>query len=138
MNRDDVIRRALWTTVPFNFGAACLFAFPSSFLGQLAGLPPSVPILYRVVVAFFVALFGATYAWLALQPRIDRPLVAFSALGKSGVFAVILALWLLGLAPARGVLIASGDLIFAVIFAWWLSSAPAEAAGALRTVRPIP
>jgi hypothetical protein len=125
MDRDDLMRRALWLSVPFNLGAACLFAFPASALGQLAGLPPAAPLLYRVVVALFIALFGATYAWLALQPRIDRPLVAFSALGKSGVFAAILVLWLLDLAPARGVAIASGDLAFAGVFAWWLLGAPA-------------
>ncbi|MGH9677330.1 MAG: hypothetical protein ACRD36_09535, partial [Candidatus Acidiferrum sp.] len=60
------------------------------------------------------------YAWLALQPRIDRPLVAMSAIGKAAAFSIIFMLWLIGEASGRGVLAAVGDLVFAGIFAWWL------------------
>lgn len=50
----------------------------------------------------------------------NRPLVAFSALGKSGFFAVVLACWLLGDVPALTLFAAGGDLAFAALFAWWL------------------
>jgi hypothetical protein len=44
-------------------------------------------------------------------------------------------LWLLGQAPARGVLAAIGDLLLAGVFAWWLvgsrHEAPANAPGSL-------
>jgi len=122
MDRDRVMRRALSASAFFNLGGALLFAFPAS-LGQLAGFPAPVPHLYSVFLAFVVALFGGTYAWLARQPRIDRPLVAFSALGKTGFFVAVLACWLLGEVPGRAVLGASGDLAFAAIFAWWLLGA---------------
>ncbi len=131
MDRTYLMRCALWASVVYNLGGALLFGFPGS-LGHLAGLPAPVPRVYTALLAFFVALFGGAYAWLARQPRIDRPLVAVAALGKAGVFAIILAFWLLGEVPGRGVLSASGDLVFAGIFAWWLlreAAPPAAAAG---------
>lgn len=129
MDRDHVMRRALWVSVAYNLGGALTFAFPASF-GQLAGLPAQVPSIYSTLLALFVILFGGAYAWLARQPRIDRPLVVLAALGKAGVFAVILVYWLLGALPGRGVLAVSGDLAFAGIFAWWLLGEPATPAAA--------
>ena len=120
MDRDDFLRRALWTTVVFNLGGATLFAFPSSPFGQLAGLPQSVPLIYRAFLALFVLLFAGAYAWLARQPTIDRPLVALGAIGKAGAFAVVFVLWVVGEVPGIGVLGFVGDLIFAGIFTWWL------------------
>ena len=120
LERDKFLRRALWVSVAYNFAAALLFAFPASNLGRLAGLPAPVPQVYAALVAFFVALFGGAYAWLAVQPIIDRPLVAFAAIGKTGVFVLIFVLWLLGSAPSRGVLAAIGDLALAGVFVSWL------------------
>ena len=119
MDRDHIMRRALRATCVLNFGGALLFLFPDS-LGRLAGLPGPASPLHAVFLAFLVALFGATYGWLARQPRIDRPLVAFCALGKAGFFAIAVACWLLGALPGRGAFTASGDLLFAGIFTWWL------------------
>jgi hypothetical protein len=113
------MRGALIASSLFNLGGALVFAFPDS-LGQFAGLPTPVPHVYTALLAFFVILFGVGYAWLAWQPIIQRPLVAFSAAGKTGVFAVILVFWILGDAPGRGALMSIGDLIFAAIFTWWL------------------
>jgi hypothetical protein len=123
---DRLIRRALWTTAGFNMLGALSFAFPDS-LGRLAGFPPGpVPVLYSATLAMLVALFGATYAWLASRPVIDRPLVAFSAIGKTGFFVVALGCWLAGQASGLGVLSAGGDLVFAALFTWWLvADAPA-------------
>jgi hypothetical protein len=120
MERDRLMRWALGFSAIYNFAAALLFAFPSSGPGRVAGLPPMAPLIYRMLLGFFVALFGAAYAWLWRQPTIDRPLVGFAAIGKAGAFGIILALWLLGASPGHGVLAASGDLILAAIFAWWL------------------
>jgi hypothetical protein len=126
LDRDRFMRRALWLSVPYNLGGALAFAFPES-LGRLAGLPAPVPYLYAASLAFLVTLFAGTYAWLARQPRMDRPLVTVLAIGKAGFFAVVLAGWLLGEAPGIGVAAASGDLVLAGIFAWWLLGAPPAA-----------
>jgi hypothetical protein len=113
------MRGALMASAVMNTGAALLFAFPDS-LGELAGMPKPVPRIYTTLLAVFVMLFGVAYAWLSRQPVIDRPLVALSALGKMGVFTVILVFWILGDLGGRSVVGAVGDLVFAVIFAWWL------------------
>src|SRR5262245_43495783 len=126
------MRRALRASVPFNLGGALLFAFPGS-LGWLLGLPGSVPHVYSATLAFLVTLFAGTYAWLARQPRIDRPIVVFCTLGKAGFFAVVLGCWLVGEVPGLALVGAAGDLAFAAVFAWWLlgeSDAPALAARA--------
>ena len=116
---DAGLRRALWASVPYNVFGALMFGFPES-LGSFAGLPVPVPHVYTLSLAVLVLLFGATYAWLAVQPRIDRPLVAFSAIGKASVFTVVLVCWLRGEGPGLGVLAACGDLAFAAVFASWL------------------
>jgi len=118
--RDNFLRRALWASVPFNIGGGLAIAFPSSAVGRLAGLPPDVPAVYRFALALFVFLFGGVYAWLAMQPRFDRPMVALAALGKGGFFALMLVLWFAGDASGPATLTAAGDLGFAAIFTWWL------------------
>jgi hypothetical protein len=137
VSNDPFMRRVLRTTAVFNFGGALLFAFPAS-LGQVAGLPAPAPHVYTAFLAFLVVLFGATYAWLARQPRIDRPLVAFAAAGKAGFFAVVSLCWLFGEVPGRAVLGAGGDLVFALIFVWWLlaDTATPEAAVHASAAQP--
>jgi len=119
VNADEIIRYALWTTAVFNLGGALLFAFPDS-LGGIAGFPGHVPRVYSSLLALFVILFGGAYAWLARQPSINRPFVAFAAIGKAGAFAVVLACFLAGDVPLLSVAAISGDLVFALVFAWWL------------------
>ena len=126
------MRRALRTSFVFNLFGALGFAFPGS-LGSLAGFPSPVPRVYSATLAVLVALFGCTYGWLASQPHIDRPIVVFSTLGKAGFFAVVLGCWLLGELPGIALGAATGDLVFAAIFFWWLlgdAGAPALAARA--------
>jgi hypothetical protein len=120
MSREQILRPALWTAAFLNLVGTLLFAFPGSRLGQFAGLPPDVPIVYRALVALFVLLFGCAYAWLAMQPTINRPFVAFGAIGKAAAFMIVVLLWLRGLAPVTSVSAISGDLVLAVVFLWCL------------------
>lgn len=120
VDRDRIMRGALWTSFVANLVAAAGFAFPDT-LGRLAGFPAGGPRLYTATLAVLVALFGLTYGWLASRPRIDRPLVVFSAIGKTSFVAVAFACWLLGEVTGQGMLMASGDLVFAAIFVWWLA-----------------
>jgi len=116
---DDSIRRILWTSAFFNLGGALLFAFPAS-IGSLAGLPAPVPTVYSMLIVLFVLLFGGSYAWVASQPTINRPMVALGAIGKAGAFVVVALCWLAGAVPALSVLAIAGDLVLAVLFARWL------------------
>jgi len=119
-NRDKWMRRVLWLASVFNLGGAMLLAFPAAPLGRLAGFPPNVPGIYCALLSFLVALFGASYVWLALQPIIHKPLVVLTAVGKVGVFVIVAAFWLVGAAPGSGVVVASGDLALGSYFIWWL------------------
>jgi hypothetical protein len=119
-SRAQTLRRALYAAGIFNVGGAGLFAFPAFGLGPLAGLPADVPIAYRVFAALFVLLFGGAYVYLAAQPKIQKPFVAFGAIGKTTAFVAAVALWLGQHLSAFGVALLAGDLAFAAFFAWCL------------------
>jgi hypothetical protein len=120
MSREHVLRPALWTAAFFNLAGAVPFAFPGSSMGQLAGLPSEAPVVYRAMTALFVLLFGGAYAWLAMQTTINRPFVAFGAIGKAAAFVLVVILWLRGAVPAGGVLAMIGDIALALVFFWCL------------------
>jgi len=103
-----------------NLVVALIAAFPGSALGQAAGLPAPAPALYRLLLAWTIALFGLGYAWLARQSPIERPLVVGAILGKAGVFAIVFLLWSSAVVPGRLVFLASADAGFALLFGWWL------------------
>jgi hypothetical protein len=114
-----VVRPVLWVGVGFNAVVAGMLLFPWR-LGGLDALPEVNPVYYRWMLAYFVALFSATYGWLALQREISRPVVALAALGKTGVFVVSLVCLLRGDIPARTLAVACVDLVFALYFFAWL------------------
>lgn len=114
------MRRILWLAAFANTSGGLLFAFPASAPGQLAGLPAHVPATYRALAAVLVWLLGGTYAWLAVQPVIVRPMVAFGAIGKALAFFTFVALWLGSAATFRSVALMSADLAFAAAFFAWL------------------
>lgn len=124
-----LFRRLLWAAALFNVLAAVMLGFPGSQLGQMAGLPAQVPLAYRAIVAAFVLLFAGCYAWLAAQPEPNRPMVALGAIGKAVVVLVVIALWLAAEASFTSLAVVSGDLLFAALFLWWLSSSPRTARG---------
>jgi hypothetical protein len=116
----QLVRYTLWASAPFNVLAAYMLAFPSSALGRLVELPADVPPAYAALLSFMVLLFGAAYAWLASQPEIHRPLLGVGAIGKAGVFAITVMLWLSDHGSGRMVLLACGDLGFATLWFRWL------------------
>jgi hypothetical protein len=121
MNRDRVLRVALWISVVYNLLGAWALAAPASWAGRTASTPDGVPFFFRAELAFVVVLFGSLYLWLALRPRLDDvvPLVVLGAVGKAGFFLVYVATWLRGDFPINAVVTASGDMVLALIFGWW-------------------
>ena len=123
MNRDVVMRRVLVVGALFNFFVVVIVLFPDT-LGRFADLPVPVSRFYTWLLALFIGLFGAAYAWLSRRPTIDRPLVALATVGKIGVFVVALLCWQLGDISAKAFGPAIVDLLFALIFLWWLRANP--------------
>jgi hypothetical protein len=137
MSRERLLRRVLWAAVASNVAGAYLFGFPKSWLGQLVSFPSDVPPIYRAFTALFVLLFGGAYAYLASQLIINRPLVAFGAVGKASAFVAVVVLWLLGQATAMALVVFSADLALAVLFFWCLGGLGAQQrhAGDARNAR---
>jgi hypothetical protein len=125
--RTALFRRILWAAAAFNVLGACLLGFPASTPGQLTGLPAEVPLAYRAIASAFVLLFAGTYAWLALQPQPDRPMVVLGAVGKGTIFVIAMALWLAAEASLNSLVAAGGDLLFAAAFLWWLVRSKSDA-----------
>lgn len=120
-----VMRRVLWVGSVFNALVALMLMFPST-LGALAALPSVSSIYYRLMLTFFVVLFSATYAWLALSPTISRPIVVLSAVGKTGAFIIALVCLARGEILLRTFSVSIGDLAFAIYFFLWLRSTAAS------------
>lgn len=113
----SAIRPVLWLGAAFNAAVALGLLLPS-VAGAL--LPPPAPAFHTWTRAYFVALFAATYAWLAMQPTIPRPVVGVAAIGKAGVFAIALACLLRGDIGPRTFAVGVVDLGFALCFLAWL------------------
>ena len=116
--RDRVLRGALWTTVALNaLGFAAFFLPALGYESPL--LPIAAPPFFAAQIAFMIALFGVVYAWLAVQPRINRALVVVGGLGKVGFFVLTLAYALAGDIPGSMAVGASPDLALGAVFLWW-------------------
>lgn len=125
MPSDRIIRGALWGTVALNVLGVVVFA-PAALGAESWLLPVAVPRYFAAQLGFVIALFGGVYAWLAVQPRINRPLVIVGALGKLGFFGVTMAYAAAGDVPMRMALNATPDLLFAAVFLWWARTGSPE------------
>jgi hypothetical protein len=131
ISSDRVIRVALWASVALNALGVWVFA-PAAIGLPAAMLPIPAPRFYAAQVAVTIGLFGCVYAWLALQDRINRPLLVVGGLGKLGFFALAVIYWAAGDLPAHSVPEAAPDLVLAIIFLGWAKFATDSAAGRAR------
>jgi hypothetical protein len=119
MAAGSVLRTALWCSVPLNLLGVIVFG--SVAIGRpVMPLPLAAPPFYAAQIALIIGLFGAVYAWLALQPIVNRPLLLVGAIGKIGFFALFVAYWLVGDLPGLAVAQAAPDLGLGAVFLWWL------------------
>jgi hypothetical protein len=115
---ERVIRAALWASVALNALGVVVFALPA--LGNRSALlPVEVPRYFAAQICLTIALFGGVYAWLAMQPSINRPLLVVGGLGKLGFFSLTLIYAIAGDVPPGMALNATPDLVLAAIFLWW-------------------
>jgi hypothetical protein len=71
MNRDLTMRWALAIGALIKFFAVAIVRFPES-VGRTADLPPPGSKFYSWLLALFIALFGAVYAWLGALRSTDH------------------------------------------------------------------
>lgn len=117
---ESLIRITLWLSVPFNVVAATALFLPASKLGRMMALPREAAALYTAMLGYFVLLFAGVYAWLASSAVINTELLGLGVIGKAGVFVIVFVLWRRGAGAWQGVLVASGDLAFALLWGAWL------------------
>ena len=105
----------------FNFAVAAAFALPDSPVWHWLGLIRPMQSIIPDLFAMFVALFGVGYFMIGLNPRTNRPLILFGIMGKLSVVAIVAFHYATGRIGIAVPALASGDLIFALLFlrAYW-------------------
>ena len=95
-------------------GAALLLA-PGWLLAHSGMIVPAEFAPYRLL-GWFVVTFGLGYAIVASAPARHGGIVRLGVIGKLGVFAIVLAHWYSGVVPTPLLLLATGDLLWALAF----------------------
>ena len=110
--------RALFSVAAvFNFGVALGLVLPGSPVWALLHMTPRAPDVFLHLLALFIAIFGGVYVAVARNPAGKRPLVQLAVAGKLAVFAVVLLHFFAGTVPLQLPLLATGDFVFAILFA---------------------
>ena len=114
------MRAVMYLAAAVNALGAYLF-FPGAVsLRQFVGLTvEGHPFLFSVLSAF-ILIFGLAYLAAGLTGRADPMFLLVAAAGKLAFFYLAGAYWIAGAFPAIVPAGASSDLIFALIFLWWL------------------
>ena len=118
MKHERVIRIALWASVVLNLLGLVVFV-PAAIGWAAPMVPIPAPRFYAAQVSLMIGTFGGAYLWLAMQPRIHRPLVVMGGVGKLGFFAIAVIYRLAGDLPQAAVTQAMPDLFLAMIFLSW-------------------
>ena len=122
MTIEQTVRLSLGITAPFNLGAAAAFAWPSTWLGSLLGLPVDVHPFYAYFSGAMVGLFGLAYLWMAFSATLSRPLLCVGASGKSLAVLIAWGLYLSNDLSGLTALIISGDIAFAGLWFYFLAT----------------
>src|SRR6185436_14508248 len=113
------MRWTLVLTAIYNVFGVLLF-FPLLSVGRrILGLPDAHP-FYLWLVTVWIGSFAVLYVWLAVTRRSERAFLIIAVIGKFTFWSLNLIFWLTGDFPVIAPIVASGDLITAVLFAYWL------------------
>ena len=100
----------------FNALVTIVLAIPDTPAWGLLGIAPPQPPLILHLFLVMPAVFALAYFWMGMNLVGKRPLLLISIIGKLSVFAVVIAHYLTGHIPAGLPALASGDLVFALLF----------------------
>lgn len=116
-------RYCLAITSVFNGLGAISFAPPvyRSIAGIL-GLTGEVSDFSLWVIASWILIFGVGYAWLAIKAKPEKLFIAIAAACKIAIAFLFFYYWFIGELPPFALVAGLGDLVFAVIFIFWLFS----------------
>ena len=119
------MRWTLVLTAVYNVFGVLLFLPLLSIGRRLIGLPEAHP-FYLWLVTIWIGSFAVIYLWLAATKRPDRAFLIIAVTGKFAFWSLNVIFWLTGQFPVIAPLVALGDLITAILFAWWLWSTRAR------------
>jgi hypothetical protein len=114
------MRGTMLATALMNLVGALAFLPSAQALRTLGGFPNEAHPLYFTTVGLFIFIFGLAYLWVAVTGRAAPLFISVAAAGKLGFFALLALYAGLGLLPAKAVLSGLGDLLFGLIFLFWL------------------
>jgi hypothetical protein len=113
------MRWTLLLTAIYNVFGVLLFIPLLSIGRRLIGIPDAHP-FYLWHVTILIGSFAVLYVWLAVTRRPDRAFMIIAVTGKFAFWSLNLIFWLAGDFLVIAPIVASGDLITAILFARWL------------------
>ena len=114
------LRTAMLATAVMNLLAAVLFLPGAEAVRELAGLPSGAPPVYLATIMLFVLLFGAGYLWVGITGQAEPLFVTLAAVGKIAFVTILVSFAATGALSWRAPMVASGDLVFGLLFLRWL------------------
>jgi hypothetical protein len=79
-----------------------------------------VAMFYLLGLWFAIAAFGIGYGLVAYNHKRNRAFISIGVPGKILFFSMVAWYWSQGIATNTAIVLASGDLIFALFFLWFL------------------
>ena len=121
------MRVALLATGAMNLCGCLMFVPPLTFARRLLGLPEPHP-FYLWLLATWIGAFGIIYLWLGVTGRPDRAFLTIAAIGKLSFWGLLCIYWLAGEFPVAAPIASGADLVFGLLFTYWLLRARPESA----------
>jgi hypothetical protein len=113
------MRGTLIATAIYNAFGVLLFIPVLSIGRRLIGITDAHP-FYLWLVTISIGSFGGLYVWVAAKKRSETAFLIVAVIGKFAFWSLNLTFWLIGDFRVIAPIVASGDLITAVLFATWL------------------
>ena len=111
------IRTLFLTAAIFNWLVGLALLFDAALLFELFRVTPlPTEPLFVQLFAWLVIVFGVGYFWASRDPAGNVPIIKLGVLGKCSVFLVCLAGTAMGSVSWQMMILASADLLYALLF----------------------
>ena len=111
------LRTLFVTAAVFNWLVGLGLLFDASLLFRLFGVTPlPTEFLFVQLFAWLVIVFGIGYYWVSRDPGSNISLIKLGMLGKASVVLVSLAAVVTGGISWQMMILASADLVYAILF----------------------
>ncbi|HAX79849.1 MAG TPA: hypothetical protein DCY88_29440 [Cyanobacteria bacterium UBA11372] len=114
-------RYCLLIAAIFNLFGAISFAPPVYYaIADPLGFPKEGSSFGLWVISSWILIFGIGYAWLFIKPKPEKVFIAVAAGCKIAIATFFFIFWLTSDLPLISLFAGGGDLIFAIIFIFWI------------------